>query len=119
MKYLIPAAILSLALPLQADVPPEQQAEVQHLLDYLGSSDCKMIRNGKEHDNDEAVEHVERKYDYYRDDISSTEEFIEYSATKSMLSGKEYSVDCPGSGETPSGEWLNAELQRYRGSKAD
>ena len=108
------ASLAVLALEARADVPKEQEAEVQHLLNYLASSECSMLRNGKAHEGEEAVKHVQRKYDHYRDQIASTEEFIERSATRSLISGKAYQVACPGSEEVPSGEWLNAELERYR-----
>jgi hypothetical protein len=53
------------------------------------------------------------KYDYARKWISSTEDFIEYTATKSSMSGKLYHVICQGE-RIPSGAWLETELQRYR-----
>ena len=56
----------------------------------------------------------ERKYDYFRDDISTTEEFIEYSASKSTMSGKYYLVKCDSSEAVKTKEWLLNELKRYR-----
>ena len=108
------AALLLFSRPTLADVPPEQQAEVDHLLATLETSDCVMIRNGKEHDGEEAADHVRRKYDHYRDDIGSTEDFIAYSATKSLISGRAYQVQCPGEEPQPSADWLLAELEAYR-----
>ena len=107
-------ALLILSLSALADVPPEQQAEVEHLLAMLETSDCVMIRNGKEHDGEEAADHVRRKYDHYRDEIGSTEDFIAYSATKSLISGRAYQVQCPGEEPQPSADWLLAELGNYR-----
>lgn len=107
-------SLVLLPVVAHSDVPPEQQAEIAHLLDYLASSDCVMIRNGKSHDAEEAVGHVQRKYDYYRNKINSTEDFIELAATKSMISGMRYKVKCPGENAVPSDEWLRAELQRFR-----
>jgi len=106
-----------LFLPLVfADVPEEQKAEVQHLIDYLAQSGCSMIRNGKSHSAVKGVKHIQKKYDYFRDDISSTEEFIEYSATKSTRSDKYYVVECPGQEPVLSRDWLLAELAVYRKS---
>ena len=98
------AALLLLSLSVLADVPPEQQAEVEHLLATLKTSDCVMIRNGKEHDGEEAADHVRRKYDHYRDEIGNTEDFIAYSATKSLISGRAYQVQCPGEEPQPSAD---------------
>ncbi len=107
-------ALLLLGLSAVADVPPEQRAEVKHLLTVLETSDCVMIRNGKRHDGREAVDHVRRKYDHFRDEIASTEDFIAYSATRSLISGRSYQVQCPGEDPRPAADWLRAELQDYR-----
>ena len=105
------------APPAIADVLPGQQSEVTHLITYLQTSDCKMIRNGKAYDGEEAARHVRRKYDHFRKEIDSTEEFIKYSATKSLMSSKLYQVQCPGQPAVPSRDWLLAELNRYRETK--
>jgi hypothetical protein len=113
--YIIPAALVFLsAAPLGADVPPEQKPEVEHLIGFLQTSDCSMIRNGRAHDGAEAARHVRRKYKHFRDDISSTEEFIELSATKSTMSSKPYEVQCPGEPPRQSADWLLDELEAYR-----
>lgn len=101
----------------EADVPPPQVAEVEHLLDYLAGSDCQMIRNGKSHSGGEGANHVRRKYDHFRDEIDSTEAFIDMAATKSLRTGQPYQVDCPGQPPVPSAEWLLTELQNYRASQ--
>jgi len=97
-----------------ADVPQSQAAEVEHLISYLENSDCSMVRNGKTHSGRDGAKHVQRKYDYFRDEISSTEEFIELSATKSTLSGRLYEVHCPGEEPQPSRDWLLQELKILR-----
>jgi hypothetical protein len=97
-----------------ADVPNAQRHEVQHLLAFVAQSDCTLIRNGSRHDAAEAVEHIRKKYDYFRDEIHSTEDFIAYSATKSTLSGLPYLVECPGGKTINSSKWLLEELMRYR-----
>ena len=79
----------------QADVPPEQAGEVDHLINFVQNSQCVMNRNGTVHPADKAVEHIRKKYDYFRNDINSTEDFIEYSASKSTMSGRDYTVTCP------------------------
>lgn len=105
------------ATQLSADVPPGQKQEVEHLISYLETSSCLMIRNGGSHEGAEAAKHVRRKYNYFRDDISSTEEFIELSATKSTMSSKPYEVHCPGEPPMNSADWLLAELEVYRGER--
>jgi hypothetical protein len=97
-----------------ADVPDPQRPEVAHLIAYLRDSDCRMIRNGKAYTGADGAQHVQRKYDYFRDEIGSTEEFIEYAASKSTMSGKPYRVQCPGAQPLPSRDWLLRELRSFR-----
>ena len=98
----------------EADVPPAQAAEVEHLLSYLAASDCEMVRNGEVHSGAEGARHVRRKYDHFRDEIDSTEAFIDMAASGSLRSGQPYEVHCPGQPPVPSADWLLAELRRYR-----
>ena len=97
-----------------ADVSVNQVKEVNHLLAYVKNSGCIINRNGSDHLAEEGVSHIEMKYDYFRDDISSTEDFIEYSATKSTMSGKFYTVTCPGKKTIKTQDWLLTELKKYR-----
>lgn len=98
----------------RADVPETQKPEVRHLLDYLENSGCRMDRNGSIHDAKEAVAHIVRKYDYYRDDIKTTEDFIMRSASRSTFSGNPYKVLCPEKKARPTEDWLKEELERFR-----
>jgi peptidoglycan hydrolase CwlO-like protein len=102
-----------------ADVPPAQKAEVNHLLAFVENSHCIVNRNGDKHQADEAVKHIKRKYDYFRDDINSTEDFINLSASKSTLSGNYYTVLCPGKKTIRTQDWLMTELKHYRAKKND
>ncbi len=112
----LPALLVLLCLTpaVFADVPPEQRPEVEHLLDFVEHSGCTIHRNGDDHPATEAREHILKKYDYFRDRIRSTEDFIEYSASRSTLSGRDYTVTCPGKATIPTRTWLRKELQRYR-----
>ncbi|MBL4796155.1 MAG: DUF5329 family protein [Oleispira sp.] len=96
------------------NVVASTQDEIDHLLNFVASTDCKYERNGTLHSGAEAVEHINNKYDYYSDDITSTEDFIEYSATKSKMSGKYYKIHCKGAPVIKSQDWLLTELQAYR-----
>lgn len=100
-----------------ADVPAEQVKEVSHLLDFVKNSGCIINRNGTDHPAEKGISHIEKKYDYFRDDISSTEEFIEYSATKSTMSGDYYQVSCPDKETIRTQDWLMEELKRFRREK--
>lgn len=97
-----------------ADVPPEQEKEVQYLLDFVKNSHCIINRNGTDYPAEKGIDHIQKKYDYFRDDIHSTEDFIEYSATKSTMSGKYYTVTCPDKETIKTRDWLMQELKRFR-----
>ena len=112
--FIAAVSVAGVSVQATADVPPEQVAEVEHLLDFVKNSGCIINRNGVEHPAENGVSHIMKKYDYYRDDTSSTEDFIRYSATKSILSGSYYSVTCPGKKAINTQDWLLEELQRYR-----
>jgi hypothetical protein len=88
--------------------------EINHLLKFVASTDCKYERNGTLHNGKEAVDHINKKYAYYADDIESTEDFIKYSATKSKMSGKYYKIHCTNKSSMKSQDWLLAELMVYR-----
>lgn len=97
-----------------ADVSTAQVKEINHLLSFIKSSNCIINRNGSDYPAEKGVSHIERKYDYFRDDIQNTEDFIKYSATKSTMSGKFYTVTCPDAVTIKTQDWLLIELQRYR-----
>jgi hypothetical protein len=87
--------------------------EIQHLLDYIGSSGCSFVRNGVESDGAAAREHVATKYAYARSRVRSAEDFIRLAASQSSMTGEPYVVRC-GSARSLSEEWLMDELRRYR-----
>jgi hypothetical protein len=98
----------------RSDVPDADRHEVLHLLDYLRTSDCAMERNGKRHNSEDAYSHVRKKYEYFRDKIRTAEDFIEYSASKSTMSGKYYRIFCKDEPAVRTRDWLLEELRSYR-----
>jgi hypothetical protein len=90
------------------------QEEINHLLNFVASTDCKYERNGTLHNGTEAVAHINKKYEYYLDDIESAEDFIKYSASKSKMSGKYYKIHCNNKAPVKSQDWLLTELVAYR-----
>lgn len=87
---------------------------IAHLLNFVETSECAFIRNGKSHNTKKAAEHIRKKYDYFKDDIDTPEKFIELAATKSTFSGNPYTVKCGDEAEISSSKWLNTELTVYR-----
>lgn len=106
------------AVTARADVPESQKHEVEHLLEFVESTQCTFERNGKKHDGKEASKHINRKYKHYKKQITTTEEFIEYAATKSSMSGMDYLVYCESGSPLKSKDWLLEELSVYRQNEA-
>ncbi len=113
--------VLTLVLLVTAGIPVGGGAadqdhtakEIEHLLAYIGGSTCQFIRNGKSYDAAEARAHIQKKYDYIRSRVETTEDFIRYAASQSSMSGKPYRIRC-GDKTRPCADWLREELKHYR-----
>ncbi len=112
--------ILLLAVPFSLShaqqLSPQSRTEIEHLVEFVRSSNCQFSRNGSWHSAAEAAEHISKKYHYALDrgQIHSAEDFITYAATKSSLSGQAYTVRCGGGRTAACADWLTAELRRLR-----
>ncbi len=95
----------------------DTQKEIEHLLSFVANTSCKYERNGTLHDGTVAKTHIKNKYDYFLDKVNSAEDFIKYSATKSTMSGKIYTIHCANMPVQNSADWLLDELKKFRGSK--
>lgn len=87
---------------------------IQYLIGYVSGSGLTFIRNAREYTPGEAAEHMNKKYQHFRDDIGTPEDFIELCATKSLLSGKPYLVVAGQAKELRTGDWLRTELAAYQ-----
>ena len=87
--------------------------EIESLLLFIEQSGCTFVMNGNHYDTLKAREHIEKKYAYYEERITTTEDFILYSATKSSITGEPYMVICNDVNMATS-DWLNAELAELR-----
>ena len=99
-----------LAIPAFADTT----TEINYLINYVKTTECKYIRNGTVHTGSEGAKHIKAKYDHYKDEIKTTEDFIRLSATKSTMTGSKYYIQCPESAKVESSKWLLTELKKYR-----
>ena len=97
-----------------ADIDKKQQKEIEFLLSYVKNSECIFNRNGINYKGSEAVTHIKRKFDYFKDEIKTTEDFIRLAATKSEISGKNYTVKCKNSELQELGKWLLKTLNTLR-----
>lgn len=90
------------------------RSEIEHLINFVKQSHCIFIRNGVEHGPEEAERHILKKYAYFKNRISTAEDFIEHCATKSTMTDRYYEIACPGKRSVRSKDWLLEELSRFR-----
>jgi len=106
-------AVLSAGLTTMTVAGP-MDTEIAFLKQHINDSSCQFIRNGKAYSSEQALAHINKKQDYFSDDIDSTERFIELSASSSTMSKKPYHIHCPGQNKVTSRQWLTSALQDYR-----
>ena len=120
MLCLLTALLVASTAAIADEPSPAAKAEIQALLDDLGSSPCEFYRNGTWYKGADAKAHLNTKYEYLlkRDKVGSTEEFIDRAATRSSMSGEAYQVRCPDQAPVPSATWLINELLQIRKKQA-
>ena len=105
---------LFILLSISNSFASQTNEEIASLLLFIEKSEeCTFIRNGKHYDSHKALQHVEKKYAYFKERINTAEDFILYSATKSSITGRPYMVICSGVSNSTS-DWLNAKLDMLR-----
>lgn len=114
--FFVGALLGALSASAWAAPPPQAQREIEQLIAALGASRCEFQRNGTWYSATDAQAHLQRKYDYLRkrDLVDTAEQFIERAGTQSSMSGKAYSVRCPGKAAVPSAQWLGGRLSALR-----
>lgn len=95
---------------------PAARQEITHLIAHLKDSGCQFNRNGSWYSANEAVAHLNKKYDYLlaKGLVATAEDFIARAASESSISGKPYQVRCGTNAPVESGQWLRSALARYR-----
>ena len=113
-RLLLPFLILlTLAAPLFAREPRQQQ-RIDFLLHAIGSMQGGVfIRNGSEYDAQAAEKHLRQKLNYGGEKLKTAELFIEYCATRSSVTGKPYKIRLPDGQTVESGPWLQGKLAEF------
>ncbi|SFP85527.1 hypothetical protein SAMN05443579_116125 [Variovorax sp. PDC80] len=110
------AALLGTAAAFAHATPSESE---HRLIDTLIQRVAKMgsmtfLRNGSEYNATEAAKHMQAKYEHFKKEIVTAEDFIERCATRSEMTGQAYRVKLGGGAIKESGEFLRAELHSLR-----
>ena len=87
---------------------------IDYLIDYVGKSSATFIRNGSSYTPAEGVAHIKAKYEHFKKEIKTPEDFIRLSASKSLLTGQPYLVRTKDGKETRLEEWLTQALKQRR-----
>ena len=85
---------------------------IAYLIDQVAKSHLTFTRNGTEYSSQEAADHIRNKYEYFKSQIESPEDFIHFCASKSLESGKPYLVSTA-QGKVPVEKWLGEILIEY------
>jgi hypothetical protein len=121
-RCLFIALSLIISQPLSAnDMDIHVEDEISYLLECIKKSTCTFQRNGKWFKPADAAEHINKKYLYFlkQGKIKTAEDFIQYAATKSSISGKAYTVQCQEGNFLESAEWLTAALVQMRARQSN
>jgi hypothetical protein len=110
------ASILLSMFAAQSFAAESLDESIKYLLDYVAKSDATFIRNGQSHTPQEAVDHIKAKYEHFKHEIKTPEDFIRLSASKSLLSGQPYLVRTSDGKEMRLDAWLTAALRNHRGN---
>jgi hypothetical protein len=101
--------------PALADPPASEQKLIDQLIEDVSQmNDVTFIRNGSEHDSQEAADHLRQKLNYFKGEIHTADDFIRLCASHSELSGLPYKVRYANGTERDSAIVLNGLLVRLR-----
>jgi hypothetical protein len=72
------------------------------------------LRNGSEYNAADAAKHMQAKYDYFKKELVTAEDFIDRCASRSEMTGQAYKVKLTGGVVRDANEFLNGELRALR-----
>jgi len=91
------------------------QQSIDYLLNYVAKSDATFIRNGESHTAAEAAVHIKAKYQHFKNEIQTSEDFIRLCAAKSLLTEQPYLVRTADGKQMRLDAWLTEALKKHRG----
>jgi hypothetical protein len=116
MKILLRVALVGIVMSTFANTSSAESLDqtIDYLLVYVGQSNATFIRNRQTHTPAEAVAHIKAKYEHFKSEIKTPEDFIRLSASKSLLTGKPYLVRTADGKEMHLDAWLTEALKHHR-----
>jgi Family of unknown function (DUF5329) len=114
VRIFFAVVILFALMPEKARAESLEQT-INYLLDCVAKSDATFVRNGQTHTPQEAVDHIKAKYEHFKNEIKTPEDFIRLAASKSLLTGQPYLVRTKDGKEIQLSAWLTDALKKHRG----
>lgn len=107
---------MGLAAVAGATPSPSEDKVIQTLIQRVEkTTDMVFVRNGSEYNATDAASHMRSKYDYFKAEIVTAEDFIERCATRSEMTKVAYKVKlASGAAMRDSGDFLREELRKLR-----
>lgn len=91
-----------------------ERAKIEYLISSVNElKGARFIRNGSEYDTAAASNHLRRKLKAAGNKISTAEQFIEYCASKSSISGEPYTIRMSEGIVVQSGTYFRERLKSY------
>lgn len=111
----LPSLFSGIAKAASATPPPTEATLIDLLIGRVAQmSTVVFIRNGSEASAHDAAAHLRDKYDYFRDQIVTAEDFIRLCGTRSEMTHIAYRVRFASGQERPAAEVLQEQLHVLR-----
>jgi len=110
------ALCLSAVAPASATPSPEEDRLIQGLIQRVENRrEMVFLRNGEEHSAADAAKHMRQKYNHFKDDIVTAEDFIRRCATRSEMTKAAYKVKLKADGAVlNASDFMHEELKTLR-----
>lgn len=92
-----------------------EKQRIDALIAAIEKSGLTFIRNGSEHPAADAAAHMRLKFNNAGNRISTAEQFIDYLASKSSITGSPYFLKFPDGHTEKAGLWLHRKLKELDG----
>ena len=115
LKRLLPVVLLACTSLALATPSADEHATITALIQRVEQmTTMSFMRNGTAHTSAEAAQHMQAKYAYFKEKITSAEDFIDLCASRSEMTGKPYRVKVGDAPPREAGEFLREELRKVR-----
>ena len=110
------ALCLSAMAPASATPSPSEDKLIRGLIHRVENHrEMVFLRNGEEHSAADAAKHMRDKYDYFKEEIVTADDFIRLCATRSEMTKAAYKIKLKADGALRNAsDFLHEELKTLR-----